>query len=92
MCHIARYCVIFRLFSAPLPEAPPGLVAIPEIEYETIRADMHRDIQLSILQQYYTISTGLVYRIELAPSRQISFLAASHQRLAGGMPGPRAAP
>ena len=44
VCHIARYCVIFRLFSAPLLEAPPGLVAIPEIEYETIRADTHRDI------------------------------------------------
>ena len=49
VCRIARYCVISQLFSAPLSEAPPGLVAIPEIEYDAIPADMHRDIWFSIL-------------------------------------------
>ena len=46
VCHIARYCVVFWLCSAPLSVA---LVAIREIEYEAIPADMHRDILFSIL-------------------------------------------
>ena len=46
VCHIARYCVDFWLCSAPLSVA---LVAIREIEYEAIPADMHRDILFSIL-------------------------------------------
>ena len=70
VCHIARYCVVFWLCSAPLSVA---LVAIREIEYEAIPADMHRDILFSILddiRRYQHVTTRLVYRIELAASRQ----------------------
>ena len=56
VCHIARYCVVFWLCSAPLSVA---LVAIREIEYDAIPADMHRDMSLNIfniLSKYWKVS------------------------------------